>query len=94
MRTVTITFKEFQQEPTDPPGVRIYTHWGDKDDATERENRYADEAAEKIDVVLKTLRSGECVAVSADKDPEAAEKRIDEQLKVRRALRHGEPGPN
>jgi hypothetical protein len=93
MRTIAITFKEFRQEPTDPPGVRIYSHWGDKDEATERENRYADEAACLIDAILKSLHSGECVAISSDKDPEVAEKKIDDQLKVRRAARHGQ-SPN
>lgn len=93
MRTLTITFKEFQQEPTDPPGVRIYAHWGENEESTERENRYADEAAVLIDTALKSLRSGDCVAVSSAKDPEVAEKKIDEQLKVRRAARYGQ-GPN
>jgi hypothetical protein len=93
MRTITITFKEFKGEPTDPPGVRIYSQWGDKDKATLRENRYADVAVVLLDKLLQNLPTGECVAVASDEDWEVAEKKIEDQLNVRRATKKGQ-GPN
>lgn len=93
MRTITITFEEFRQEPDDPPGVRIRAESSGEAESTPRENRYADEAVQLIDAALRSLRTGDCVAIARDNDMAVAEQKMNEQLKVRRAARHGQ-SPN